>query len=187
MSRKQTSNVNVKASQASAKGSKASSKGNASQAPADATVTPQQVSPNVVMVPVAVRTPQLPKRVAENIKGLTAREVRAMQIIAAAGAPVTRKHLQAQTGQAKGWSRLLGASTKGASIDTLAGRGLVNVSATVPFEYTLTEAGAEALAAATKPLPVNVPQVAPQAATATPAPVAEPKPTKAKASKAKAK
>lgn len=74
-----------------------------------------------------------------------------------AKSPQTRKQLAAKTGIAKGWSRMLGATTKedggtnGAN--SLEGRGLIKVTtdpeAGRTLLYTLTKKGEQALAKAT--------------------------------------
>lgn len=80
------------------------------------------------------------------------REVEVLALLAKAKKPLSRADMAKATGQAKGWSRLLGAATKdglGASgDDSLEGRGYVASSKEAgdrSIAYTITAAGRKAL------------------------------------------
>lgn len=98
-----------------------------------------QVTPEASVTPVA----KLRKAA-----GFTDRERRTLEALVKVVEGLTRKQLQEVTGQEKGWSKLLGAVTRGTPApDTLEGRGLVRSEVKDgKLVYTLTPAGKAALA-----------------------------------------
>lgn len=93
---------------------------------------------------------------APKASGLTGNEIKVLKALKGAKTPLTRKQLATKTEIAKGWSRMLGASTKDdggvAGKDSLEGRGLIKVQADPEggraLLYTITKKGEQSLAKA---------------------------------------
>lgn len=102
-------------------------------------------------------TKTAPATVSAKSNGLSGNEIKTLQALAKSKTALTRNDLRAATGIQKGWSGMLGASTKTVADDTLCGRGYVkDVTDSHPKEggrsllYTITANGRKALEKALK-------------------------------------
>lgn len=103
-------------------------------------------------------TPEAAKVAAPAAAGLTGNETLTLTALSKSANPMTRDDLRKKTGINKGWSKMLGATSKedggAAGKDSLCGRGLVK--SFVPeegsrqFRYAITASGKKALEKAAK-------------------------------------
>jgi endonuclease YncB( thermonuclease family) len=80
--------------------------------------------------------------------GITGRESTILTTLAKNSKPLTRKQLVEKTGIKAGWSKLLGAPTKGVAPESLEGRGLVKSESqegVTGVMYSITAAGRKAI------------------------------------------
>ena len=88
---------------------------------------------------------------------LTKKQIKVLTVLSLTASPMNRKQLFEKTGMKKGWSKLLGASTKDGygtfGGDSLEGRKLVKsqkIEETIGLHYIITSAGKKALEKSSK-------------------------------------